>query len=175
MRELIRHRHLSAIDAGQPLVALLLLAIACSIHASPEQPASNTVIGPENAFLADGSMALRAGDYEEGVRLTLRGLDLDPFGRHKAEALSNLCAGYIGLNKIDVALDYCDQAIAEDPDHWRAYNNRAAALLRKGDESGAREAIFRGLVIAPQSRTLNRALDNLKARSRRPRIIVEDG
>ena len=154
---------------------LALAALVTSAEAASEAAATRSVIGPDNQYLSDGSNALRAGDFEEGVRLTLRGLEMDPFGRHKADALSNLCAGYIGLNQLDEALRYCDEAIEANPDHWRAYNNRAAALLRKGDEGGARAAIFRGLAVAPESRTLNRALENLDARKRRPRVIVEDG
>lgn len=164
-------RHRCYIDR----VFAVLLSLGTVAALASDDASSRSVIGPDNPYLSDGSDALRAGDYEEGVRLTLIGLKRETLGRHKADALSNLCAGYIGLNQIDTALDYCDQAIAADPDHWRAYNNRAAALLRKGDEGAARAAIFRGLAAAPQSWTLNRALENLDARKRRPRVIVEDG
>jgi hypothetical protein len=67
-----------------------------------------TVIGPTNPPLQDGAQALLAGDAEEGVRLTLQGLKLAGNAREEEAALSNLCAGYIMLEKFDDAMKYCE-------------------------------------------------------------------
>jgi tetratricopeptide (TPR) repeat protein len=89
-----------------------------------------TVLGARNQPLKDGADALIAGDWEEGVRLTHQGLN-QAFGKREEEAgLSNLCAGYLQLHKYDTALMYCEMLLARNPDHWRAYNNRALIYIQ---------------------------------------------
>lgn len=89
-----------------------------------------TVLGARNQPLKDGADALLAGDWERGVRLTHEGLK-QAFGKREEEAaLSNLCAGYLQLHKYDTALMYCEMLLARNPDHWRAYNNRALVYIQ---------------------------------------------
>ena len=71
-------------------VAAFLLLVYSELAADDE---SRTVIGPRNSMLADGADALIAGDGEEGVRLTLRGLALALGEREKKIGHANLCAG----------------------------------------------------------------------------------
>ncbi len=101
---------------------LLLSAILFSAAASHAQ---DVAIGPKNADLQDGARALAAGNAEDGVRLTLRGYRTAVGTRDKRIALSNLCAGYILLDQLELALDYCNQALDVDDSSWRIYSNRA--------------------------------------------------
>jgi hypothetical protein len=78
------------------LVAAFLL-LACPELAANEE--SKVVIGPRNALLADGANALLAGDGVEGVRLTLRGLEMAQGEVERKMGHSNLCAGYILIDK----------------------------------------------------------------------------
>jgi len=105
----------------------MCLCLTISTSAAQE---SKTVIGPSNLDLHDGANALLAGDAEEGVRLTLLGLQHESSRRNRLIAMSNLCAGYIMLEELDTALSYCDEVLEKNDRHWRAYSNRALAYVQ---------------------------------------------
>ena len=106
--------------------------------------APKTVIGPENIFLYDGANALMARDGEEGVRLTLLGLNTAKNAREKKIAHSNLCAGFLLINEPEKALTHCNWVIDKDERHWRTYNNRALVLMRLERFDEAEEDIRKG-------------------------------
>lgn len=113
---------------------------------------ARTVIGPSNVALAEGAAALMAGDAEEGVRLTERGLSMATSHRDRLAGWTNLCAGYVMLNRLDEALEFCNQAIEADPEHWRALSNRALVYLFKDEFDLAGRDIARAEAIAPRAR-----------------------
>ena len=129
------------------LVAIVLLA--WSQVAADE--GSQTIIGPRNVPLADGAAALNAGDAEAGVRLSLRGLEIAQGNRERKTAHSNLCAGYLLMDKPRVALKHCDEAIAIDPKFWRAYNNRALVYLRLERFAESEADVATGQALRPSS------------------------
>jgi len=131
-----------------PIVALL----AASQAASTEQ--SKTVLGPKNINLYDGANALMAGDGEEGVRLTLLGLELAQGARERKVGHSNLCAGYLIIDQPDTALVHCNWVLERDPRHWRTYNNRALVYMRLERYEEAEEDIRRGQELRPDSKNL---------------------
>ena len=108
-----------------PVVACLALTLSPAVAQQ-----NSTVIGPTNIDLSNGATALLAGDAEEGVRLTLRGLKYENSKRNRLTGMSNLCAGYIMLDQLQDGLSYCDQVIAETDRNWRAYCNRALAYIQ---------------------------------------------
>ena len=132
------------------LPAVLLLASSPAM--SNEE--SMTVIGPDNIYLADGANALMAGNGEDGVRLTLLGLQTANGTRQEKIAHSNLCAGYLLLNKLDTALEHCNWVLDLDPEHWRTYNNRALVYMRLERFEEAEEDIRKGQTIRPSSEKL---------------------
>ena len=91
---------------------------------------NKTVLGPNNIELYEGAQALRAGDVEDGVRLTLLGLSHAANTRERQTARSNLCAGYFLLDRYEQALDYCDAALEVDNEYWRARSNRALIYIK---------------------------------------------
>ncbi|MGB5738824.1 MAG: tetratricopeptide repeat protein [Woeseia sp.] len=113
-----------------------------------------TVIGPRNPVLQDGADALLAGDAERGVRLTLQGLKVAAGSREEEAALSNLCAGYILLEKFNEALRYCDMLITRNSENWRAYNNRAVIFIKTGQFAKAEQDLLRGEELRPGAHTL---------------------
>lgn len=129
------------------LVCLFTLA-AGTVAASD----STVVLGPSNLALADGAAALMAGDAEEGIRLTLRGLTMATSARERVAGWANLCAGYVMLSRFDEALAYCNQAIEADPGHWHALSNRALVYLFKHEFDLAGRDVARAESIAPQAR-----------------------
>jgi tetratricopeptide (TPR) repeat protein len=111
-----------------------LLVLLGSVTAAPavaqEDGQVRSVIGPSNINLADGATALRMGNAEDGVRLTQRGLKTAANDRERVAGYSNLCAGFIMLERFDEALDACNQALEINDGHWRGYSNRALAYLK---------------------------------------------
>ena len=113
-----------------------------------------TVIGQRNPELSEGAQALLAGDAEEGVRLTHIGLE-NAFGKREEEAaLSNLCAGYLLLQKYDQALTYCEMLIERNERSWRAYNNRAVIYIKTKQWEKAEEDLKRGEELNPGAHTM---------------------
>jgi len=153
---------------------LLSLRSAC---AEPGEPVSKTVIGQTNPELADGAVALRFGDYERGVELTLAGLARPTQPRDRSAGLANLCAGYVGLRQFDLALVRCSQALEIDSNNWRALNNRAAAWLGLGNRAAALADLRKGLSINPDAIMLQRSLEIVlreqPRRELRERRVVE--
>lgn len=121
--------------------ALAVLFILANPSAAGQVSAEgNVVLGPtKNAKLQDGAGALNAGKAEEGIELTLLGLDEALTPRERRTALSNLCAGHLMLEQLDQALRYCNEALALNDQNWRVYNNRALiyVLQRRFDEAEA--------------------------------------
>jgi tetratricopeptide (TPR) repeat protein len=113
-----------------------------------------TVIGPRNPFLADGADALVNGDGRRGVELTEKGLAIAEGAFEEKAALSNLCAGYLMVNQPQKALHACNQVLAQDPQFWRAYNNRALVYMELGRFAESESDIRRGQELRPKSRNL---------------------
>lgn len=155
-------------------VIAALLAAASGLGTSAASKSSSTTIGPENAFLADGSLALLSGDYLEGVRLTEIGLKMARTNDERSAAYSNLCAGHIRLEQFELALSQCDKALELKPLQWRAHSNRANVLLNLGRLEEAEAAVEQGLSIRPNSGTLLRVLDAARLERYRPTVTVSD-
>lgn len=144
----MRSKHFSVWIA---VIIAILLGAYSELAAQDE---AKTVIGPRNLPLADGADALLAGDGEEGVRLTLRGLTMAQGSRERKLAHSNLCAGYVMIDKPRTALQHCNWVLDQYPDHWRTYNNRALAYLRLDRFEESEADIARGQALRPQSNKL---------------------
>jgi tetratricopeptide (TPR) repeat protein len=135
-----------------------LLAFGTAFAGETLSPAqSATVIGPLNPLLTDGTAALEAGHYEEGVRLTLAGLEQPNSAKDQAAAHSNICAGYVALKRFDEALEHCNRALELDSTNWRTYNNRAAVFVGMGKLDLAMTDVNAGLELAPDSETLHKS------------------
>ncbi len=137
---------------------------------------SRTVIGPSNLYLYDGANALIAGNAEEGVRLTLLGLNMAANERERHIAFSNLCAGYILLVQLDTALDYCNRVLAKNDRHWRSYNNRALIYIKQQRYLEAEQDIVKVQELNPNARNLKivRAMLLDETDPVSPNIIIDD-
>ena len=114
---------------------LLLIFLAAPISAVSQkddrmESGNKVVLGVRNQPLKTGAELLLAGKYEKGVEMTHEGL-ARAFGAREEEAgLSNLCAGYLQLEKYDTALQYCDMLLVRNDKNWRGYNNRALIYIK---------------------------------------------
>lgn len=165
--------------AERLLVSLLLmlpLAVPPALAQTTGENESKTVIGPRNPDLYYGAQALLDGDAEKGVELTLSGLQKAQGRRERQAALSNLCAGYLMLDKYDEGLGYCDLAVEENERNWRALNNRALVYMNLKRYDDAEADLDRAQEIAPNARTLKEARGLLRDEIEpvTPNIVIDD-
>lgn len=133
---------------------ILAVSVLLSVAALATAEESTTVIGPSNIYLYDGANALQAGNGEAGVRLTMQGLEHAQGFREEKTAHSNLCAGYVLTNQLELALPHCNWVLERDPKHWRTYNNRALVYMRLERFAEAEEDIRLGQELRPNSTKL---------------------
>jgi tetratricopeptide (TPR) repeat protein len=137
------------------LIGLNVLLMASVVHPELAHSESAHTIGTD-PHLSDGARALQMGNYDEGIRLTLEGLKRHPLHRHRASALNNLCAGYVGNQEFEEAIRRCSDAIEIDGRNWRMYNNRALAYLGMGRIGAAQRDAKKGLALNPDGPTLTK-------------------
>ena len=132
---------------------LICLLLTCGLAHAGERTNEDmkTVIGPKNPELASGADALLAGRVESGIRLTRIGLEKASGPRERQAAYSNLCAGYVMLRQFETAIGFCNRALEENDQNWRALSNRALARTELGEYELARADLERGEAIAPRS------------------------
>ena len=154
-----------------PVVVCLCLTAAIA-----QGQESKTILGPTNPDLHHGAQALLAGNAEEGVRLTLLGVQGAANSRERITGLSNLCAGYIMLGDFDTALDYCDRVLGENDEHWRTYSNRAVAYIKVGRFEEAEQDLQKAEAISPNARTIKiaRAMLLNQTDPVEPVIVIDD-
>ena len=138
----------------QRLLLLAIIALAAEQVLADEEIGAKTVIGPSNIYLYDGANALLAGDPDQGVPLTLRGLETAHGLREQKIAHSNLCAGFLLLRQAETALVHCNWVLEIDPYHWRSYNNRALVYLQLERYEESEADIKRGQELNPRSENL---------------------
>ena len=159
-----------------PLVVLLAVSsiLAGSGLAHANSPDSRTVVGA-NQYLSEGALAIRMGNYDEGIRLTELGLRVDHHStRDKAAALCNLCAAHTALREVDKAIALCTESLALNSRNWKTYSNRAAAYTIKGLYSEAVFDLDAAEAINPRGRVLRKLRGILNELRLRPTIIMED-
>jgi tetratricopeptide (TPR) repeat protein len=146
-----------------PWPTLFAGALLCTQVALAGDPVpgshSTTVIGAMNPLLAEGSQALERGRFEDGIRLTLAGLQQPAAHHDQAAGHSNICAGYAALKRWDEALEHCNKALELDRTNWRTFNNRAAVFVGLKQFDLAMTDVNAGLELAPDSATLRISRD----------------
>jgi tetratricopeptide (TPR) repeat protein len=120
---------------------------------------SATTLGNDNESLAAGADALAAGRHEDGIRLTLAGLEHPNNPGDEAAARSNLCAGFAALRRWPEALPHCNRSLELDRRNWHGFNNRAAVFVGLGLYELAVADVNAGLALDPDSQTLRRSLE----------------
>jgi tetratricopeptide (TPR) repeat protein len=143
-------------------LAMFFSTFACAASAVDESPQSITVLGAPNQNLATGSVALEAGHYQDGIRLSLAGLQDVASFKDQAAGHANVCAGYAALKRWHEALPHCNRSLELDRTNWRAFNNRAAVYVGLGMFDLATTDLNSGLELAPDSKTLHKSLEVVK-------------
>ena len=144
--------------------------------ADPTRPTadSRTVLGVGNEYLSAGAEAIRAKQYDEGIRLTKLGLERPGQLRDRAAALSNLCAAYAAKGEWDLAIKHCTDSLAINGENWRAYNNRSYAYYLKGRYRAADADLKKALAINPNARQMATIRGMINERTLQPSVILEE-
>ena len=146
-----------------------------AVAQDPQQtPDSRTVLGGGNEYLSAGADAIRAGSYEDGIRLTGLGLQRSPSPGDRAAGLSNLCAAYAAKGEPDPAIRYCTESLALNENNWRAYSNRAYAYLLKRLFPEASADLDAAEKISPNARQVAQIRGMINERSLQPSVTVEE-
>lgn len=136
---------------------------------------TRSVFGAVNELLVAGADAIRYGRYEEGIQLTLMGLERrDTSDRNRAAGLSNLCAAYAALNSPNEAIAYCTQSLEISELNWQAWSNRSYAYWLKEMYDEAAHDLNRAMEINDRARQLSQIRGMLNEAGLRPRIVTED-
>jgi tetratricopeptide (TPR) repeat protein len=167
-------RHLPANRA----LRAALVASALGAGAAAAQTRDETLLRLSlgaNEYLIAGADSIRAQQYDDGIRLTLRGLEVEPAGtRNRAAGLANLCAAYVAKSEADAALPFCDQALELDAGNWRVYSNRSRAYFIKGMLREAAADNEAAAAVAPDAAHVKMMRGLLNERLLRSQVIVEE-
>jgi len=102
------------------------------------------IIGSANPDINDGARALLSGRNEDGIRLTLSGLQAASGKKQEEVALSNLCAGYTNIGDYDSALKYCNILLHRNDQLWRVYNSKALIYIYTKQYEKAEQELIKG-------------------------------
>ena len=158
-------------------ISLLLSLVAGAVSAQPDDQVSDSrsVLGAGNQKLSVGATAIRAGDYDEGIRLTLAGLQAPDISTPmRVAALSNLCAAYAAKNQPDTAIRYCTESLGLDASNWRAFSNRSYAYWIKGLYSEAAIDLDAAAAMNPRARQVAMIRGMINEARLEPHIKIED-
>ncbi|HET8698630.1 MAG TPA: tetratricopeptide repeat protein [Gammaproteobacteria bacterium] len=156
-------------------IAISLVAMAAWGQVDPQQQAdSRTVLGAGNEYLSAGADAIRAGLYDDGIRLTKIGLERAAKQSDRAAAFSNLCAAHAAKGDTEAAIKACGESLAINDQNWRAYSNRAYAYYLKGMYAQANLDLEAAAQFSPNARQLQVIRGMINERQLRPSVIVEE-
>ena len=111
-------------------------------------------IGASNSDLYEGARALLANRNEEGIRLTLSGLEAAADAKEEEIALSNLCAGYTNLGDYVTALKYCDILERRNDQLWRVHNSKALIFIFTKQYEKAERSLLKGEALNPNAQSI---------------------
>jgi tetratricopeptide (TPR) repeat protein len=158
------------------LVGTAMGLVTALVVAQPGDRNDNSIVlGGSNPSLEAGALALLSGDYDEGIRLTLDGLDDRSISQeNRASGLSNLCAGYAAKQLADTAIRYCTESLAVRRGNWRAFSNRSYAYWIKGMYSEAQFDLDAASALSPRARQIAQIRGMINEARLVPNIVMED-
>jgi len=156
------------------LAAAVLAPVGAALGDRDPGPRHGVVIGASE-YLSAGADAIRAGNYDEGIRLTTIGLQRQARTlRDRAAGLANLCAAYVAKEEPDAAIPYCDESIELFDGNWRAYSNRSHAYLLKGMLEEAARDNAAAAALSPRAAHVQMIRGMLNERKLKPRITMQE-
>jgi tetratricopeptide (TPR) repeat protein len=153
----------------------LIIGLMASLGWAQPEPADtrNVIVIGAGQYLSAGADAIRLGRYDEGIRLTLIGLEHDsPSVMNRAAGLANLCAAHVAKEEPDAAIPYCNESLSLNGRNWRAYSNRSHAYLLKGMYEEAKLDNDAAAAISPNADHVEMVRGLINEQRLRPRITL---
>lgn len=154
-------------------VATSLMAAPCWAQEGRNGSGQRVTVGA-NEYLAAGADAIRAGDYDDGIRLTSEGLKHAQSLHNRAAGLANLCAAFASKHEADRAIDYCSRSLDIEPGNWKAYSIRSYAYFLKGMYVEATVDNDAAAAISPNAAHVKMVRGMLNEHRLRPQVVLED-
>jgi tetratricopeptide (TPR) repeat protein len=121
-------------------------------------------------YLSEGDCYNRLGKLDEAVALYEKAAGVNP---HPAIAHFRECNALTNNNKIEAAIEKCNQSIAEDPTQWEPYQVLGGALNTANKPKDALEAYERG--VAAAKKTLAEKPDSPQAKTGLGQMLNAEG
>jgi tetratricopeptide (TPR) repeat protein len=153
--------------------ATLVLTAARAAGAQDDGATATVVLGADE-YLVAGANAIMAGHYDDGIRLTLVGLDRATSVRNRAAGLANLCGAHVAKNEPDKAIPYCDESLSLNPENWRTYSNRAHAYFLKQQYADADRDNAEAAARSPNAAHVQMIRKLLNERLLQPAVVIEE-
>lgn len=153
-------------------LAASLLTTPC--RGDPEGSATTVTLGVDEYLLA-GADSIRAGQFDDGIRLTLIGLERGGVSaRNRAAGLANLCSAYVSKNEPDKAIPYCNESLALNDANWRVFSARSQAYFIKGMYADAAKDNEAAAALAPSAAHVRMIKSLLNERLLQPSVTIEE-
>lgn len=167
---------------GRALASSLCICLVTSVASAQDEQAGDKfrmqnrlIFDTKDQLLVAGSQALSTGAYDEGIRLTHRGLERPGISDYeRTTALANLCGAYAAKGEPDTAIEYCTQSLEVDAGNWRALSNRAYAHWLKGMHTEAESDLEAAAAINPGASQIAQIRGLINQSTLQPRVSVED-
>jgi len=121
-------------------------------------------------YLSEGDCYNRLGKMDEAVALYEKAAAANP---HPASAHFRECNALTNNNKIEAAIEKCNQSIAEDPAQWEPYQVLGGALNTANKPNDALEVYEKG--VAAAKKTLAEKPDSAQAKAGLGQMLNSEG
>lgn len=138
---------------------LLLLLLSSGGLPVLAAPAAVTHIWFESpSEITEGGKLINDGQAEKGIALIKRVMDKGLPNDIRAVGYTNLCGGYLHLDRYKKAIQQCRRAIKLNTTIWQAFSNRGVARFALGRYAEAVEDFRRALELDPDNPSLTENL-----------------
>lgn len=136
-------------------LAAVLFVLCASVSPARAEESRTTLWFAPSSDVIQGATLIDQGRISEGMAILKAAMaEEDLTMRDYASALTNLCAGYLGLKLYREAVKNCDMALRIRPSLWQALNNRAAAYFGLADYGAAVKDFEAAIKLRPSMDTL---------------------
>jgi hypothetical protein len=127
------------------------------LNANPTEQSAKDRLVDEIKNRAKGSLTTK--NYPEAIKLYSKAIEIRP---NDAILFANRSMCYLGMSKCDDALSDAEAAIEFDPSYVKGYYRKGMALVGLKKYSVARDALRKGLDLAPGDKSFTAQLDKLR-------------
>lgn len=133
------------------LLAALSLLCVSPVAASAFDWPDYSIPLTSNAVLEDATDVLDSKNYRQAIRLFQNVVQTGISGTQLASVRNAQCVAATKLDKLDDAMEYCDDALAHDSSYWMALINKGNILDAQDNRADAIKAWCQAYALAPEN------------------------